>query len=95
MIETPHDKGIEPPMVSVVIPTRNRREVLEKCLKALAVQTYPNYEVIVVDDGSSDDTQAFLQQHSLGDLPQREPSSLLLVLDLQELQYPFQQQSMR
>jgi glycosyltransferase involved in cell wall biosynthesis len=48
------------PLVSVVIPTCNRRAVLERCLEALANQTYSNYEVIVVDDGSSDDTPQFL-----------------------------------
>ena len=62
MTETLHEKGVEPPMVSVVIPTRDRRLALERCLDALAYQTHANYEVIVVDDGSSDDTQAFLQQ---------------------------------
>ncbi len=62
MTETTHERGAEPPMLSVVIPTRDRREALQKCLDALARQSHPDYEVIVVDDGSSDDTQAFLQQ---------------------------------
>ncbi len=46
------------PFVSVIIPTYNRRAILEKCLSALLVQTYPHdkYEIIVIDDGSTDGT---------------------------------------
>lgn len=42
------------PRVSVVIPVRNRRELLRSALGALDVQTYRDFEVIVVDDGSDD-----------------------------------------
>ncbi len=50
------------PRVSVVVPTFNRRQILERCVEALAAQTYSNYEVIIVDDGSTDDTPRFLEQ---------------------------------
>jgi glycosyltransferase involved in cell wall biosynthesis len=50
------------PLVSVIVPTCNRREVLAKCLAALASQTHPSYEVIVVDDGSTDDTPGYLEK---------------------------------
>jgi glycosyltransferase involved in cell wall biosynthesis len=46
------------PLVTVVISTRNCAPQLERCLGALAVQTYPHIEVIVVDNFSTDDTQA-------------------------------------
>lgn len=52
--------GHRRPLISVVVPTFNRREVLGSCLDALARQTYGHYVVIVIDDGSSDDTQEFL-----------------------------------
>jgi len=42
--------------VSVLIPARNEEENLEKCLESLLVQTYTNYEVIVLDDQSTDRT---------------------------------------
>ncbi len=48
------------PLVSVIIPTCNRREKLATCLESLAKQTYARYEIIVVDDCSTDDTVAWL-----------------------------------
>lgn len=44
--------------VSVVIPARNDAEMLARCLVALAAQTRPADEVVVVDNGSTDDTRA-------------------------------------
>ena len=43
-----------PPRVSVIVPVRDRRELLRETLDALARQTFPDFEVIVVDDGSQD-----------------------------------------
>ncbi len=42
------------PTVSVVIPVYNAEKFLAKCLEHLVHQTYPNMEIIVVDDGSTD-----------------------------------------
>ena len=47
-------QGVSRPLVSVVIPVRDRRQLLERCLVALEAQTYRPFEVIVVDDGSTD-----------------------------------------
>lgn len=49
-------------LVSVVIPTRNRQDRLEKALKSAVAQTWPQLEIIVVDDGSSDGTGSFLSR---------------------------------
>lgn len=66
-LSAPAVRQSQPPLVSVVVPTCNRRAILEKCLSALARQTHPSYEVIVVDDCSSDDTpellRAFAEAH--------------------------------
>jgi glycosyltransferase involved in cell wall biosynthesis len=42
------------PAVSVIVPVRNRRVLLRRTLDALAAQTFTDYEVVVVDDGSDD-----------------------------------------
>lgn len=49
--------------VSVVIPSWNGKELLAECLKSLNMQTYRSYGVTVVDDGSTDDTDAMLRWH--------------------------------
>ena len=48
------------PEISVVIPSLDRERALRKCLDALACQDHPAYEVIVVDDFSSDGTPELL-----------------------------------
>jgi len=54
------------PLVSVVIPTRNRAAPLGACLDAVSRQTYPDFEVIVVDDGSTDSTPDVLARFAAG-----------------------------
>ena len=48
------------PRVSVVVCTYNGGRTLDQCLRSLLALDYPDYEVIVVDDGSTDDTRAIL-----------------------------------
>jgi GT2 family glycosyltransferase len=48
------------PRVSVVVCSYNGGRTLEQCLRSLQALNYPDYEVIVVDDGSTDDTPAIL-----------------------------------
>lgn len=43
--------------VSVIIPAFNEEKVIENCLNSLAKQSYQNLEVIVIDDGSTDETR--------------------------------------
>jgi GT2 family glycosyltransferase len=52
-----------PPLVSVVIANWNGRRHLQACLPALARQTAPAPELIVVDNGSTDGSQAWLAQN--------------------------------
>ena len=48
------------PLVSVVIPTYNRKGVVERAISSVLGQTYQNFEILVVDDGSSDGTETAL-----------------------------------
>jgi glycosyltransferase involved in cell wall biosynthesis len=51
------------PRVSVVVCTYNGGRTLEQCLKTLETMDYPDYEVIVVDDGSTDNTREILARY--------------------------------
>jgi glycosyltransferase involved in cell wall biosynthesis len=47
---------------SIIIPAHNEEEVIEKCLRALLNQTKTAYEIIVVDDGSTDNTSKIVKE---------------------------------
>ena len=44
------------PLVSIIIPTYNRAEYLKRALKSVFSQTFKDFEVLVMDDGSTDNT---------------------------------------
>jgi glycosyltransferase involved in cell wall biosynthesis len=56
------------PTVSVIVPTKNRRRLLEETLQSVQSQTFHDWECLVVDDGSSDGTDEFMT-----DLASRDP----------------------
>jgi cellulose synthase/poly-beta-1,6-N-acetylglucosamine synthase-like glycosyltransferase len=56
------------PLVSVVVASYNGGATLDACLLSLARLNYPCYEVIVVDDGSTDDTPAIVARHDVRSL---------------------------
>jgi glycosyltransferase involved in cell wall biosynthesis len=49
--------------ISVIIPTYNRAYSLERAIKSVLTQSFPYYELIVVDDGSTDDTANLLEKY--------------------------------
>jgi len=51
------------PLISVVLPTYNRCLLLERAVDSVLNQTFRNFELIVVDDGSTDDTPALLESY--------------------------------
>lgn len=50
-------------LVSVIIPTFNRAHVLGKCIDSVLNQSYQNLEVIIIDDGSTDNTKSVLSHY--------------------------------
>lgn len=46
------------PLITVVIPLYNKQAHIARCLKSVLAQTYDHYQVVVVDDGSTDDSAA-------------------------------------
>ncbi len=57
-----HSGTTDAPLVSVVAPCFNAEKYLEEALRSIYEQDYPNFEVIIVDDGSTDNSYAMLEQ---------------------------------
>jgi chlorobactene glucosyltransferase len=51
----------ELPAVSVLVPARNEEQTITKCVSSLLCQDYPDFEIIVLDDNSTDATREMLQ----------------------------------
>src|SRR4030067_2016404 len=55
------------PLISILIPARDEEINIEACLESLRQQDYPNFEVIVLDDGSGDNTAGIVERISAKD----------------------------
>lgn len=58
-----HELQKRPPLVSVIVPALNEAETISFTIQSLLEQSYKNLEIIVVDDGSDDDTARVVRQY--------------------------------
>jgi len=69
------------PRVSVLLPVRDEERYLAECLESLSAQTLSDFEVIVVDDGSTDASAAIAEEHARHDprvrIVRREPAGMV------------------
>lgn len=55
------------PLISVIVPVYNCEHYLERCLESLAAQTWPNLEIVMINNGSTDGSEAILRRYAKAD----------------------------
>ena len=50
------------PLVTVIIPIYNVEKYLNKCIESVVAQTYSNLEIILINDGSTDDSKNIIEK---------------------------------
>jgi cellulose synthase/poly-beta-1,6-N-acetylglucosamine synthase-like glycosyltransferase len=58
--KVPSQPTAAPPSICLIVPARNEEKYLQQALESLAQLDYPNYQVMVVNDRSTDQTQAII-----------------------------------
>jgi chlorobactene glucosyltransferase len=67
LVVTPTPPPTPAPSISVIVPARDEARNIRRCVESLLAQAYPNYEVIVLDDRSTDSTPAILGRIAASD----------------------------
>lgn len=62
--EGSHTPNSSLPMISVIMPAFNRAEFIPQAIESVLSQDYPNCEIMVVDDGSTNSTPAIVRRYS-------------------------------
>ena len=52
------------PFFSIIIPAYNAQDYIENCIKSILEQNFQNYEIIIIDDGSTDDTLKIIASYA-------------------------------
>jgi len=58
---------MENPLVSILIPFKNTEKFIADCLQSIRAQTYTNWELIIIDDGSTDTSSSIVKSFALQD----------------------------
>lgn len=58
---------METPLISVIVPTHNRADLLPEALRSVLAQTFTDWELIVMDDASTDDTESVVAEFAQRD----------------------------
>lgn len=58
---------MENPLVSIIVPVYNVEKYLDRAIDSIKKQTYQNYEVLMIDDGSTDNSLAKLEEYAAED----------------------------
>lgn len=61
-VVVPAEPPVAPPLVSLLVPARNEERAIERCVTGALAQRYSQFELLVVDDGSTDRTPALLAE---------------------------------
>ena len=62
-----HDSQLTPPLITIAITCHNAGDTIERALRSALTQDWPNFEIVAVDDCSSDDSWPVLQARARGD----------------------------
>lgn len=73
---SPRFEQPDPPLVSAIIPAKDEEATLTSCLQTVAAQTYPNLEILIVDDRSTDGTAEIARR-----FVETEPRARLISID--------------
>jgi chlorobactene glucosyltransferase len=68
IVVTPAVVHAPAPLISICVPARDEERNIRRCIEALLAQTYPNLEIIVLDDRSTDSTPQILEELARRDL---------------------------
>ena len=53
---------MQEPLVSIIVPSFNHEKYISECVRSIMSQTYSNFELIVIDDGSTDNSPQIIKQ---------------------------------